>query len=106
MNIAQALKEKNRLQTQITTLQGRVTSYNRVESTKGDKPSVPSMVEQIFNSIALLGDLKRRLATASAPVQDAVCRLDQLKAFRKVIQELNCDDTPQATYSKDIPSVT
>ncbi len=105
MNIAAALKEKNRLTQKILRLHHRIDQANRVDAIDPNPPdNVNTLILETKSLIHELGDLKRKIATATHPVADLISKQVELKKLLKVIKDLKTSVTPEKMgYSEDAP---
>lgn len=96
MNIAQALKQKNRLSKEYKRLLERLKTKNKRQK---DSPQPQVDCHEIIIQLAKTRDelslLKQKIVTASAPVHGKIAQLGLYKEKLAVIEALNCDDTPK-----------
>lgn len=89
MTISKALKRKNVLVKEISTLVERISSYNSYLS--GTTPT--------YNAVELLGELKAKtneliklksdLNKANQPIQESIYKISELKSFISRIKNIN-----------------
>jgi hypothetical protein len=101
MNLAQALKQKNRLAGELTRLQ---EIFQRENSRRNDNPSTVKP-EEIWSKIQevseQLGVLKAKIATANVGIYSAIERMAELKgriAYVKMVPKREGEEVEQPHY--------
>lgn len=90
MNIAQALKKKNRLQGELTTLIHSYQTSNRTVKGNNDLAEKSSQIFiKINNMITEISKLKGAIAKATHPVAHYISKLGHLKEALKATRELD-----------------
>jgi len=79
MNIAQALKEKNRIVGRISNLTRNIEKYNQYESTKTVELDSRKLLTKLQEETAQLIRLKTRIATANVNIAEKLIRLSEAK---------------------------
>ena len=89
MNIAQALKEKNKKVAKIQKLWNRIAQHN--SSIEGaEKPyDLDATWEEYNTEIYALVELKTKIHAASAPVRDQIFALSELKSKMNSVRNLS-----------------
>jgi uncharacterized protein Veg len=88
MNIAKALKVKNRLAGEVSKLQDIVRRENSRRNDNPSKVNVEESYSSLFNTINSLIALKASISRASAAIADKLSRLTELKAHINWINSL------------------
>jgi hypothetical protein len=88
INLAKALKVKNRLAGRVAKLTQDVQTYNCTQE-GADRLDVPALYEERQAVVARLTDLKLAVSTANAPVQRTIYELAELKALVALLNGLN-----------------
>jgi hypothetical protein len=95
MNIAQALKEKNKKVANLQKLWTRISRFNSV-STGNPRPyNIEETWREINQEMSELIDLKARINQASAPVRKDIFAMSELKSL---IQGVRGIDTTEGVY--------
>ena len=95
MNIAQALKEKNKKVANLQKLWTRISRFNSV-STGNPRPyNIDETWREINQEMSELIDLKARIHNASAPVRKDIFAMSELKSL---IQGVRGIDTTEGVY--------
>jgi cell fate (sporulation/competence/biofilm development) regulator YmcA (YheA/YmcA/DUF963 family) len=112
MNIAQALKEKNRLLKQFDKLRIQITENNRYRSDDiTNRPSMQKLISEFTNLIEKISSLRQTIAVASGPIQEKIARVGLEQQYLALLTNLDTNQLPeQATVafgqpSKEIPVV-
>lgn len=95
MNIAQALKQKNRLSKRLNELKEQMKSSNIVR--KDDKTSkfvVPDLMTEYLTIVENLATLRGKIANASAPMASKIVMLSSKQALRNFLKELDVSGNP------------
>ena len=96
MNIAQGLKQKNRLEKALSELIAKITKYQRISALEVvAPPNIGVLIEEYHTKATELADLKKKICTASVPVTDKICRQDSIRKLLKTIRELNTSTEPE-----------
>lgn len=98
MNIAQALKEKNRLLKKITGITAQIKSSNRHRADLRNIPDVSALVATLEKLQGELVALKGRIAVASAKIQPKLAKMDTIRQFSAMLETLNTDESPDVTH--------
>lgn len=96
MNIAQALKEKNKVTSELSKLWSRFRQYNSVNSGETQAYDPAKTWDDILIAQIRLVDLKTRIHDASSPVRSKIFSLSEKKAQ---IQNLRGLDTTSGTMN-------
>jgi len=103
MNIAQALKEKNKKVAKIQKLWTRIQRFNSV-STGNPRPyDIEETWREINQEMSELIDLKARIHNASAPVRKDIFAMSE---FKSLIQGVRGIDTTEGIYQARYSSET
>lgn len=109
MNIAQALKEKNRVLKKLTNIRDLINLNNKRRSDQHpeDQLDVNDLFNQYNTELAILIDIKAKLAKASVPTQGMLAELSNLKILRDFYNDLDTDNTPitYPAYSGPITTI-
>jgi len=87
-NIAQSLKEKNRITGRISKLQTQVRTYNRYDKANPPDLSGKDLLIKLQEEWAYLIDLKTKIAKANIGIANKLIRLTEAKAELKFWTEL------------------
>jgi len=105
MNIARALKEKNRYLKAINSLKELITKENvqRVDDV-GGKTDIKKAYASYTEASVQLATLKGKIAKASAPIAEKLARMDQLRSTLGLIKGLTTSGTPvpKGSYSSEV----
>lgn len=88
MNLAQALKKKNRLAGEIVRQQQILQRENARRSDSVSKVNRQEVLDKIHSLSTELGDLKGKISTANVGIYTALERMAELKAFIGFLQSL------------------
>lgn len=86
MNIAQALKEKNKTASYIQKLLKRAAEHNVAEKDQPKDYSSKELMKQAQEAIFKLIELKVKIHKATAPVREKIFRLSELKGMIKHVE--------------------
>lgn len=92
MTIAQALKEKNKKATKLSSMWDRLHRYNVANDGETKPYSSESSWEEINRLTAELVDLKARIHKASEPVRSNIFMLSELKSKAQKLRSLNTNN--------------
>ena len=95
MNIAQALKEKNKKVAKIQKLWTRISRFNSVSTGNPRSYNIEETWRELNNEMHELIDLKARIHNASTPVRKDIFALSELKSL---IQGVRGIDTTEGVY--------
>ena len=95
MNIAQALKEKNKKVAKIQKLWTRISRFNSVSTGNPRSYNIEETWGELNNEMHELIDLKARIHNASARVRKDIFALSELKSL---IQGVRGIDTTEGVY--------
>jgi predicted nucleic acid-binding Zn-ribbon protein len=93
INLAKALKLKNRLAGRISKLDADIQAYNSVAEGK-ERLDVPALIEERSALIRRMVDLKVAISEANRPIQRAIFELAELKAQIDLLSKLNTQHGP------------
>lgn len=112
MNIAQALKEKNRLLKKIKEIIPQIVANNRYRTDDTTNKEDSAYLLKIYDEyIKNLSILKQKIAVASGPIQGKIALIGLLTEYKTTVESLNSSELPeivQAGYTqpaKEIPVV-
>jgi hypothetical protein len=88
MNIAQALKEKNRIAGRIVNLQKLIEKYNRYHSNETPVENVSDLWEKLLDEKASLINLKAKIQRANGCIADELVGLAEAKAMLTYLTQL------------------
>lgn len=92
MNIKQALKKKNQLIKELTTLMNRIQQYNSVEVDSNRPYSTHDLLDEYYGLMDELIELKTKIHLANSSVYDKIFRLSELKNMVNKFKTLDCTD--------------
>ena len=92
MNIKQALKKKNQLIKELTTLMNRIHQYNSVEVDSNRPYSTHELLGEYNELMGELIELKTKIHLANSSVYDKIFRLSELKNMVNKFKTLDCTD--------------
>lgn len=112
MNIAQALKEKNRLLKKIKEIIPQITVNNRYRTDDTTKrESSDNLLKAYRVYILELAELKQKIAIASGPIQSKIALIGLLTEYKTTVESLNSSELPDnipvayGTNPKEVPVV-
>ena len=88
MNIAQGLKEKNRIAGRIVNLQNLINKYNRFLSNETPVENVNELWERLLTEKASLSKLKSQIQRANAGIAEELVNLAEAKAMLTYLSSL------------------
>lgn len=101
MNIAKALKEKNRITGRIAKLQGQIYKYNRYNEGKNPDFDSRDLLKSLQEEWAHLINLKTKIALANVGIAEKLIRLSEAKAELKFWTSFICCG-PKEETTEDI----
>lgn len=97
MNIAQALKQKNRYLTRLTEIQEAISENNVVRSDNIDQPvSVGPLLEEHRTTMVSLCKVRAAISKASVGVQYQIAEMTALRSYLGFLSTLNTNGNPVA----------
>jgi predicted nucleic acid-binding Zn-ribbon protein len=93
INLAKALKLKNRLAGRISKLDADIQAYNSVAEGK-ERLDVPALIEERGTLVRRMVDLKVAIGEANRPIQRAIFELAELKGQIELLSKLNTQHGP------------
>ena len=101
MNLAQALKKKNRLAQKISTLQAEIQVENSARADNPRKINVEDSLAALDIAIEELLKIKIAIFVASPPVRENILRLGELKSRIIFLQDMNTTEGMVRQYERD-----
>lgn len=92
MTVKQALKEKNKLVTEIKSLYDIARNYNSIEEGNPRRYSVNGSLQRAQELTTKLVELKSKIHRANAPVYDKIFLMAELKMRAKLIKSMGCEE--------------
>lgn len=92
MTIKQALKEKNKLTKQISSLVTRIQKYNSMEEGSVRTYDPREDMDRLIGTISDLVSLKSNIHQANQKVYDKIFRLSEYKGLVKYLRAIDCSD--------------
>lgn len=92
MKVKQALKEKNKLATEIKSLYDIARNHNSIEVGNPRRYSVKESLERAKELTKQLVELKAKIHKANAPVYDKIFMMAELKMSAKQIKLMGCEE--------------
>lgn len=92
MKVKQALKEKNKLATEIKSLYDIARNHNSIEVGNPRRYSVKESLERAKELTKQLVELKAKIHKANAPVYDKIFMMAELKMSAKYIKLMGCEE--------------
>lgn len=92
MTVKQALKEKNKLVTEIKSLYEIARNYNSIEEGNPRRYSVNASLQRAYELTTKLVELKTKIHKANAPVYDKIFLMAELKVRAKLIKSMSCEE--------------
>ena len=92
MNVKQALKQKNKLVTEMKTAYGILQKYNSIEEGNPRRYSMTNTLEKIKTLQAELVELKTKIHKANQPVYDKIFALAELKGMIKELKKVSTEE--------------
>lgn len=101
MNIAQALKQKNRLHAKLAELTTYLLTKNKKREDDSTDYKIVETETELGETIKQLINIKARLAKASAPIQEKIIEMGLAVEYKKKLATLDVDETFTSTYEGD-----
>lgn len=98
MNLAQALKQKNRLAGELVRQQQILTRENARRSDSVSKVDRKSVYDKIIELSTQLGELKGKITQANVAIYPAIERMSEFKAQIAFLQGLPKQEGEELTY--------
>lgn len=92
MTIKQALKEKNKLTKQISSLVTRIQKYNSMEEGSVRTYDPKEDMDKLTTTISQLVTLKTQIHQANSKVYDKIFRLSEYKGLVKYLRSIDCTE--------------
>ena len=92
MTIKQALKEKNKLTKQISSLVTRIQKYNSMEEGSVRTYDPKEDLDKLTTSISQLVSLKTEIHLANTKVYGQIFRLSEYKGLVKYLRSIDCTE--------------
>jgi uncharacterized small protein (DUF1192 family) len=92
MNVKQALKQKNKLVTEMKVAYGILQKYNSIEEGNPRRYSMTNTLEKIKTLQAELVELKTKIHKANQPVFDKIFALAELKGMIKELKKVSTEE--------------
>lgn len=92
INMAKALKLKNRLAGRMTHVQGLVSQYNTVLKEQAGQVEVAALIKERDEIMENLISLKSAIQRANAPIQEAIIRKGELSSRIEWLKTINTTD--------------
>ena len=92
MNVKQALKQKNKLVTEMKAAYAILQKYNSIEEGNPRRYSMTNTLEKIKTLQAELVDLKTKIHKANQPVYDKIFALAELKGMIKELKKVSTEE--------------
>jgi hypothetical protein len=105
MNVKQALKQKNKLVTDLKVSYGILQKYNSIEEGNPRRYSMTNTLEKIKTLQTELVELKTKIHRANQPVYDKIFALAELKGMIKELKKVPTDEGKSSDRYSSIPSV-
>ena len=105
MNVKQALKQKNKLVTDLKVSYGVLQKYNSIEEGNPRRYSMTNTLEKIKTLQTELVELKTKIHRANQPVYDKIFALAELKGMIKELKKVPTDEGKSSDRYSSIPSV-
>lgn len=93
MNIAQALKDKNKKAQYLAKTIARIAENNVTEEGVTKNYSSRALLTEAQAALTELVTLKTKIHAASAPVREKIFRLSELKGLSKSLQYMNTNES-------------
>ena len=105
MNVKQALKQKNKLVTELKTQYQILQKYNSIEEGNPRRYSMAEALDKIEFTSNELVELKAQIHKANKPVYDKIFALAELKGMIKELKKVPTDEGKSSDRYSSIPSV-
>ena len=92
MTVRQALKEKNKLVSEIRSLYEIAKNYNSIEEGNPRRYSVGQAIKKAGELTQNLIELKAKIHKANTVVYEKIFNMAELKLRAKFIKSMNCDE--------------
>jgi uncharacterized small protein (DUF1192 family) len=92
MNVKQALKQKNKLVTEMKVAYGILQKFNSIEEGNPRRYSMANTLEKIKTLQAELVELKTKIHKANQPVYDKIFALAELKGMIKELKKVSTEE--------------
>lgn len=101
MNLAKALKKKNRLAQKTTKLQNEIQRENSARSDDPRKIKVEDLMAELDQSVDSLIKIKIAIFIASTPMRENILRLSELKSRIVFVQSISTKEGKVSDYGED-----
>ena len=105
MNVKQALKQKNKLVTELKAQYQILQKYNSIEEGNPRRYSMTNALAKIKTLQAELVGLKTQIHRANAPVYDKIFALAELKGMIKELKKVPTDEGKQTERYGSVQSI-
>lgn len=105
MNVKQALKQKNKLVTDLKAQYQILQKFNSIEEGNPRRYSMVSVLGKVEELISELVELKERIHIANQPVYQHIFRLAELKGLVKELKKVPTDEGKQDSRYGSVVSV-
>jgi oligoendopeptidase F len=105
MNVKQALKQKNKLVTELKAQYQILQKYNSIEEGNPRRYSMDSTIDRIQTLSNELVELKTKIHKANQPVYAQIFQLAELKGQIKELKKVPTDEGKQTDRYGSVPSV-
>ncbi len=105
MNVKQALKQKNKLVTDLKAQYEILKKYNSIEEGNPRRYSMNDTLDKITNLSNELVELKAKIHKANQPVYDKIFALAELKGLVKELKKVPTDEGKQVERYGSVQSV-
>ena len=105
MNVKQALKQKNKLVTDLKTQYQILQKYNSIEEGNTRRYSMTNALAKIKTLQTELVGLKTQIHRANAPVYDKIFALAELKGLVKELKKVPTDEGKQTERYGSVASI-
>jgi predicted nucleic acid-binding Zn-ribbon protein len=105
MNVKQALKQKNKLVTELKASYEILKKYNSIEEGNPRRYSMNDTLDKITNLSNELVELKAQIHKANQPVYDKIFALAELKGLVKELKKVPTDEGKQVERYGSVASV-
>ena len=105
MNVKQALKQKNKLVTDLKTQYQILQKYNSIEEGNPRRYSMTNALAKIKTLQAELVGLKTQIHRANSPVYDKIFALAELKGMIKELKKVPTDEGKQTERYGSVQSI-
>jgi hypothetical protein len=105
MNVKQALKQKNKLVTELKAQYQILQKYNSIEEGNPRRYSMVDSFAKIQSLSSELVELKARIHTANQPVYQQIFELAELKGFVKELKKVPTDEGKQTERYGSVQSI-